>query len=288
MNDLRRIIWLASFHKSGNTWVRAFLANYFAPGGARIGLNQLFDAVVSDVRQDFFDQAAGRAFKGRDFDDSIALRPRVQRLIAAARPGSQFVKTHSKIARIGPIDLILPEVTAAAIYIVRNPFDVAPSYARHSNVPLDRSIENMCDPKALTASESQIFEVLGRWDDHLSSWTGSPGLALHVMRYEDIAADPERAFRALLGFLEAPVGDGKLRRAIRHASFASLQGQEARQGFRERPAAMRRFFVRGEPGGWRTELTPAQVARIRSEFLPALEQWYPEMLAETEAAARPA
>jgi len=286
--NLRRIIWLASFHKSGNTWVRAFLANYFAPGGAQVGINQLFDEVVSDVRQDFFDQAAGRVFKGRGFDASIALRPKVQRLIAAAKPGNQFVKTHSKIDRIGPVDLILPEVTAAAVYIIRNPFDLAPSYARHSNVPIDRSIDNMCDTNALTASKNQIFEVLGRWDDHLASWTGAEGLALHVMRYEDLAADPERAFRALLDFLKAPVGDGKLRRAIRRASFDSLRKQEARQGFRERPNAMARFFVRGRPGGWRAELTPAQVARIRAEFLPALEQWYPEMLAETEAAARPA
>ncbi len=286
--NLRRIIWLASFHKSGNTWVRAFLANYFAPKGAPVGINQLFDEVVSDVRQDFFDQAAGGAFRGKVFDDSIALRPKVQRLIASAKPGHQFVKTHSKIGRIGPVDLILPEVTAAAIYILRNPFDLAPSYARHSNVPVDRAIDNMCDAKALTASESGIFEVLGRWDDHLASWTGSQGLALHVMRYEDMAADPERAFRGLLGFLQAPISDGKLRRTIRRASFETLQKQEARQGFRERPNAMERFFVRGKPGGWREELTPAQVSRIRAEFLPTLESWYPEMLAETEAAARPA
>ena len=51
---------------------------------------------------------------------------------------------------------------------------------------------------------------------------------------------------------------------------------------------MARFFVRGRPGGWREELTPAQVARIRAEFLPTLEKWYPEMLTETETAARPA
>jgi hypothetical protein len=44
---------------------------------------------------------------------------------------------------------------------------------------------------------------------------------------------------------------------------------------------MKQFFARGTAGGWRDELTPAQVARIRSEFLPALEKWYPEMLEET-------
>jgi hypothetical protein len=286
--NLRRIIWVASFHKSGNTWVRAFLANYFAPKGAEVGINQLFDEVVSDVRQDFFDKAAGRPFKGGTIDDSIALRPKVQRLIAASKPNHQFVKTHSKIGRIGPVDLILPEVTAAAIYVLRNPFDLAPSYARHSNLPMDRTIQNMCDAEALTASKTQIFEVLGRWDDHVASWTESQGLPLHVMRYEDMAADPERAFRALLGFLQVPVNDGQLRRAVRRASFKSLQKQEASVGFRERPGAMERFFVRGKPGGWRDELTPEQVGRLRAEFLPMLEKWYPEMLTETETAARPA
>jgi hypothetical protein len=51
---------------------------------------------------------------------------------------------------------------------------------------------------------------------------------------------------------------------------------------------MKQFFVRGKPGGWREDLTPAQVARIRAEFLPTLEKWYPEMLAETKAVARTA
>ena len=264
------------------------VANFFAPKGARVSLNQLADEVVSDVRQRFFDQAAGKPFRGEVFDDSIALRPAVQRLIAAAKPGHQFVKTHSKLDRIGPIDLILPEVTAAAIYILRNPFDLAPSYARHSNVPIDRSIDNMCNPEALTASGSQIFEVLGRWDDHVAGWTDSQGLSLHVMRYEDMIADPEHAFRGLLEFLRAPVNDGQLRRAIRRSSFESLRKQEKREGFRERPGAMKQFFVRGKPGGWREELTSGQVARIRTEFLPMLERWYPEMLAETKAAARTA
>jgi hypothetical protein len=281
-----RIIWLASFHKSGNTWLRAFLANYFAPKSGDVGINRLFDEIGTDVRQDFYNQAAGKPFRGETLDDSLLLRPKVQRLIAASKPGHQFVKTHSRIARIGPIDLIDPSVTAAAIYILRNPFDLAPSYARHSNVDVDRSIDNMCDPKAVTASETQIFEVLGRWDDHVASWTGAPGLPLHVMRYEDMAADPERAFRGLLGFLQAQVRDGQLRRAIRASSFKTLAKQEAAQGFRERPGAMKQFFVRGKPGGWREDLSPAQVARIRTEFLPALERWYPEMLAETEAFSR--
>lgn len=48
---------------------------------------------------------------------------------------------------------------------------------------------------------------------------------------------------------------------------------------------MERFFAKGRAGVWREDLTPAQVGRIREAFLPTLEKWYPEMLAETEAFA---
>lgn len=278
---LQRIIWLASFPKSGNTWIRSFLANYFQPAGRTLDINNLRQFTTADVRQDFFDRANGAPFRGETVEDWLRVRPKALRLIAASKPGHHFVKTHCQIMKIQGVDLIMPEVTAAAIYLIRNPFDVAPSYARHLSVGIDAAIERMLSPTSTHANPGRILEITGRWDDHVRSWTGAPGLPLHVMRYEDMAADPERAFRALLGFLKAPGGDGRLRRAIRLTSFESLRKQEERDGFRERPQGMERFFVRGRPGGWREELSPAQVAKLRAGFVPTLEKWYPELVDET-------
>lgn len=282
MRPSQNIVWIASFHKSGNTWTRAFLANYFAPKGRKVTINELMAITTTDVRQDWYDKAAGKPFMGETFDDSILLRPKVQRLISAAAGGqNQFVKTHSKLDRVGPVNLIQPEVTAAAIYIMRNPFDVVQSYARHLGESIDEAIDKMCDPKGLSASDTKIFEVLGRWDQHIDSWMSAPGLARHVMRYEDMLTNTEKTFRGLLGFLRIPVNDGQLRRAIRDSSFKSLQRQEKELGFRERPDVMDQFFAAGKSGTWRDVLTPAQVARLRAEFLPTLETYWPELLAET-------
>jgi len=281
MADLQRIIWLASFPKSGNTWARSFLAHYFMPPEKAPDINHLYEFTTGDVRKDFFDRAAGGSYQGQDFDDWLTMRPKAIRLIAASKPGHHFVKTHCKIARIGPFDLIQPEVTAAAVYIIRNPFDVAPSYARHQGLDIDGAISMMMNPKALNTTPHMIFDVIGRWDAHIASWTGAPGLPLHVMRYEDMVADPECAYRGLLGFLRTPVQDGKLRRALRATSFDALRKQEEAQGFRERPEQMERFFHKGKAGAWREELTPGQVARIREAFLPTIERWYPELLAES-------
>ncbi|HET7409824.1 MAG TPA: sulfotransferase domain-containing protein, partial [Paracoccaceae bacterium] len=180
---------------------------------------------------------------------------------------------------------IPPDCTAAAVYIIRNPFDVVLSYARHMNEDVDAAIRRMTDPKAINVMESGISEFVGRWDEHLSTWLEAPGLPRHVMRYEDMVADIERSTRGMLEFLRVPVKDGQMRRAIRAASFESLQKQEREKGFRERPGAMKQFFKTGRAGSWRRELTPEQVARLRAEFLPALERHYPEMLEETAQAA---
>ncbi len=285
MPPLQRIIWLASFPKSGNTWTRVFLANYFMPPDQAPDINSLHRFTTADVRQDFFDRANGGPFVARDVQHWLETRTKVLRAIAASKPSHHFVKTHCQVRRISGHDLILPEVTAAAIYVVRNPFDLVLSYARHLGDDVDTTIERMANPKAINAGRTRIFEIIGRWDEHIASWLDAPGLRRHVMRYEDMVADTEQAFRGLLAFMGTPVRDGQLRRAIRAASFDTLQRQEREKGFRERPPAMKQFFATGRAGGWRSSLNPAQVARIRAEFLPALERHYPEMLEETAEAA---
>ena len=285
MKDLQRIIWIASFPKSGNTWLRLLLAHYFLPRDVEVDINTIFRFTTADGRQDFFNRAAGRPFHARDVNEWLEMRPKVLRLIAASKPNHHFVKTHSLIGRMGDTVLIPPEVTVAAAYMIRNPFDVATSYARHQNAGIDQAIDMMADPNEMNASKTKIFEVIGRWDAHVSGWTGADGLACHPIRYEDMLADTERCIRELFGFLNTPVQDGQLRRAIRLTRFSELQKQEKKIGFRERPPEMKQFFARGAAGGWRDELTPAQVARVRSEFLPALERWYPEMLEETQKIA---
>jgi hypothetical protein len=281
MTDLRRIIWLASFPKSGNTWLRSFLANYFQPPGQSLDINSLRRFTSSDVRQDFFDRAHGGPVRAGSIEEWLRLRPKAVQLIAASKPGHHFVKTHCQIARLQGIDLIPPEVTAAAVYIIRNPFDIAPSYARHLSLDIDGAIARMIDRTATHGNPQGVMEIIGRWDDHVASWTGAPGLPLHVLRYEDLLANTERGFRALFSFLKVPVNDAKLRRTLRATSFEALQKQEREKGFLERPPGMEQFFTTGASGGWRAELSPAQVARLRAEFLPALEKWYPEMLDET-------
>ncbi len=286
MQNLQRIIWLASFPKSGNTWVRVLLANYFMPKTKAPDINSLSQFTTGDVRKDFFDRALGKPYTGSTIEEWLEVRQKALRLIAASKPNHHFVKTHCTTMRMNDMDIIPPEVTAAAVYVIRNPFDLAPSFARHQSLDLDSTIERMSSPANVMATSNGIFEPLGRWDDHVNAWTTAPGLPLYVIRYEDMIANSGKVVGTLLQkFMKVKVDRPKLAYAVKAASFKSLQKQEKELGFAEKPSSMKSFFAKGKVGSWREDLTPAQVGRIREEFAPTLEKWYPEMLDETSSFA---
>lgn len=286
MSNLKRIIWLASYPKSGNTWMRTLLANYFMPAGQAPDINNLRRFTTADVRQDFYDAANGAPFNSWNVKDWLRVRPKALELIAASKPGTHFVKTHCQAVRFMGQDLIPPRLTAGAIYMVRNPFDLAPSFARHQNSDIDKAIDFMSNPDTMLGSQTGMRDALGRWDDHIRTWTETRGLPRHVVRYEDMLDQTPKTVRGLLEFMSIQPDSAKLARAIKATSFENLKKQEEELGFTERPDGMKRFFAKGESGVWRDELTPAQVGRIRKVFLPTLEKLYPELLEETEEFAK--
>ena len=283
--SLRRIIWLASYPKSGNTWLRTVLANYFLGRRKAVGINELRRFTRADVRADFYHAAAGGQYRGTTLEECLRVRPAALRLIAAEREGTHFVKTHTRIDRVAGVTLIPPELTAAAVYVMRNPFDVVSSFARHNGQTVDETIRVMTDPHMVTGSPAGVFEVLGRWDEHIASWVDAPGLPIHVIRYEDMHADARRTVEGLLRFMQVTPNTAHLKRVLAATAFDKLRAQEDREGFVERPETLERFFHSGRAGGWREALSDAQVARLHEAFEPALRRWYPELVEETAAIA---
>lgn len=258
-----RILWLASYPKSGNTWLRAFLANYLRNAAEPEDINALPRFALGDMRIEPYLRLSGKTAADLSRDDINRLRPRVHRDLAAAGPGLVPVKTHSAIAAIGGIPTITPDVTFGAVYVIRNPLDVAVSFHHHYAVTLDQAVAAVCfkgleiPPKA-----GHVVQVIADWSTHVRSWLRAPGLYLKTLRYEDMLADPTRAFAEVCAFLKMPEDQARLDRAIRHSTFEVLAAQELDRGFVEKSRGAEAFFRRGAAGGWREELSPAQVERI--------------------------
>jgi len=257
-----KIVWLASYPKSGNTWMRAFLHNLMLAAPSPHDINRLDELTGGDVDPALYAGIAGRPAESLSVEEAIALRGRVQHSLADAAAGSRFVKTHSALLYIYGCNTIDMGVTAGAIYIVRDPRDVALSFAHHLGQSPERIVDLMATDNAHTdASAAMMPDVIGSWSQHVESWTGNPNPGLHVVRYEDMLRDTQKTFAGVVRFLGLEVAPARLTAALRNSSFKALAEQEKRRGFRERPGQAERFFRKGVAGGWRRELDPG-LARV--------------------------
>ena len=258
-----RIVWLASYPKSGNTWLRAFLHNLLHDKGGPLDLNTLSKSSRSDAWRVDFERVADQPLDTLGDAGIAALRAPVQRSIAQSGRGNMLVKTHSALTRIGGKPSHAIDVTAGAIYLVRDPRDVAISYADHLGVEIDRAIELMAIDHAHTKlADTHVTEFPGSWSQNVATWTAPGNDNVHVVRYEDLLDDPEVHFLKVLQFLDLKPDTPTFRRALANTSFKQLSRQEKSSGFIERSHLQDQFFRTGRSGDWRQILTSEQSRRM--------------------------
>jgi hypothetical protein len=258
-----KIIWVASYPKSGNTWVRAFLANLFGTDDGPRDLNALNEFCSNITSRGYYDAVSGRPSKDMRPEDVVRLRGDVQKAIVTTAPDGVFVKTHSWFGDQFNLPLIDPELTAGAIYIVRNPVDVAVSAAHHYGVDVKTMVDHMADANFRTApSDKHVVEYVSSWSQNVASWTWQPHPKVIVLRYEDLFAAPERQFAQLVQFLGLKPPQSQFERALRHSNFAALSEQEQKSGFKEKSSSASAFFRHGQPGEGNKALSPALIQSL--------------------------
>ena len=269
--DVRRpFVWLASYPKSGNTWTRLLLANFLADAEQAVRINRIGEALPGFHPSDrgWFDRATGLSSSDCTADEVEPLLPAAFRAHAAETAGErQFCKVHDALHDTAAGEPLFPaDVSAGAVYVVRNPLDVAVSWAFHvGGEDFSGIVTRMNDRRYVTAGGCghQLRQRLLDWSSHVESWRSAPFPVL-VVRYEDLLADTAGQLGRMTRFLGLDgAADGRrLRRAAAAADFSRLQEQEARDGFDERYWHCRRFFRSGRSGDWRRYLSAAQAQRL--------------------------
>jgi hypothetical protein len=192
--------------------------------------------------------------------------------MAASSADQLFIKVHDAYTRNADARPLFPsEATAGVIYAVRNPLDVAVSFAHHEDLPVDTIIDRMAnDDYAMSAEAGRLYSHvparLLTWSGHATSWVddavADADLNVLVVRYEDLSAKPVSTFRGVVRFLGLAEDDASIQRAVEFSRFDRLREQEVAHGFGERQATSPSFFRAGRVGSWRDGLTASQVDRL--------------------------
>ena len=232
------IIWLASYPKSGNTWVRSMIASLLYTDSG------LFNFEILSKIPQFPDN---KYFK--DFTSDLVNFNEVMRYWKIAQDKInldnkiKFFKTHHLNCKINEHSFTDKSNTLATIYIVRDPRNLVSSISNHYSKTPDDSKKFLLSPKFIGGKVSRdrqkinhIPTLLGTWSEHYKFWTKNNENLL-LIRYEDLINDIESQLEKIIVFLEKfiPVKTSKEKNynIIRSTSFDQLKGMEKKGQFKE-------------------------------------------------------
>jgi len=261
------LVWLASYPKSGNTWFRVILANLAIGPGRAATINEAPGYSEFAASRGRFETAAMLESALLSDDDIDALRPGMFDDVAQDSACPTWIKVHDAFTRLPDGRPMLGTSARAAIYLIRDPRDVAISLAHFSSLSIDDAITRLNSTHATLSVDRlgaapQLRQTLLDWSGHADSWLGQTSVPVLTIRYEDLKTRPAAEVARALAFAGQEAAPSDVERAVANAAFEELQRQEAEKGFIEQAPGVAPFFRAGRAGAWREILSPEQRARI--------------------------
>ena len=258
------IVWLSSYPKSGNTWIRAMLTSYFSDNSKdvfdiinkidRFPNHKYFKDIISDEEIEKNDKEIFKYF--------ITAQRRIN-----SNKKLNIIKTHNFAGSINGFPFSNSDNTSGFIYIVRDPRAVAVSFSYHQNISFEKSVSMMLNPNLL-AHNGKYTEARLSWKIHVLSWMNSPWPKV-LIKYENLHNDPKNHFKKILLFLskfiKIDIDEEKINKTVEKCSFENLSKLENQKGFSEKKGNVN-FFRKGLINEWE-EVLPYELKRkIETNF----------------------
>ncbi len=273
------IIWLASYPKSGNTWVRSFLNSLLFNKDNKANLSELSKIDQYPKRSHFTNLV-----KEIDNLEELSLNWIKSQKIINQDNKVKFLKTHHALCNYKNSFFTNGEVSLGAVHIVRDPRNVISSILYHfskknyeeakefifdENKALGKKF-NLDDPNA----NRNIFTIISSWKNHYNSWKQFKKNYL-LIKYEDLLTNPYTEFSRVSEYLSKVLNlkfeDDKINFAVNSNSFENLQRLEKENGFAEsitdkKTGQKKKFFNLGPKNDWTKLLNNELRKNIEKEF----------------------
>ena len=275
------IIWLASYPKSGNTWMRSIISAllYSDDGDFNFNLLRKIDQFPEKKYFKYFIKNYG------DFNeikknwivaqDKINLDGKIK-----------LFKTHQGKYTVEGNSFTNNDNTLATIYIVRDPRNLVQSISNHYTKSLDDSCEFLLASKIIGNGKNYedkqggLYTLLGRWNEHYRSWTTNKNNLL-LIKYEDLIKNPKAQLEKTIDFLKKyltfETDENKINKILETTSFNNLKKLEKEGQFNENTQNKKdggkvNFFHLGPKNLWHKNLNEKIVSRIEKNFFNEMKE----------------
>ena len=275
------IIWLASYPKSGNTWLRFYIMSLLIGKKANLNLNHL-KAILAYPHSTQFEGLVSNLF---DLDE-IAKNWIVSQKKTNADKNLRFFKTHNMLGKYKGYAFTDSENTLGTIHIVRDPRNVITSVKNHYSLSnydeatkfifKENQILALSERKKKLYMKSKKFpltQFVGSWKTHYLSWKNMKKNYL-LVRYEDLVENTKSEFTKITDFvgnlLKLKFTEDQIDNAINLSSFDKLEKMEKEHGFTEstidKEGNRNKFFYLGPKNNWQEILEGKISKKIEQEF----------------------
>ena len=277
------IIWISSYPKSGNTWLRSLISNYFFSKDGNFSF-ELIKQIDSFPSSKFFRNYEDKFEKPEDTSKYwIKEQEKINSLNKIF-----FLKTHNALCKINGNKFTDQNNTLAAIYIVRDPRNVITSIANHYQITTQNAFDFMKDKnRGIIEREGNRytgFQPLFSWDLHLKSWTENTLYPSLIIKYEDLIIDTASVFKKVLEFIKKitnsknNIDKQKLLKCVENCKFSNLKMMERKKGFDESMVDKKTgekiaFFNLGEKNNYQDILEKNLINEMNDYFKYQLKKY---------------
>ena len=268
------IIWLASYPKSGNTFLRSLLSAYFFSNHGDFEFNLLKNIKQFPVNEIFTNI-------GVDINDKYSVAENYIKAQQEINKNKelQFWKTHSSFCKMyNKFNFSNFENSIGVIYIVRDPRNVITSFARHNSKEIEDTLELLINDLTIGNEKNEPEVYMGSWNFNYNSWkVYNSSNKYFLVKYEDLVNDTKKVFIQTLNFINKvaniniSIDEDKIDKAIKTTSFLRMQNLEKQYGFEEAKineitGQKVKFFNLGPKNHWENYLDEKIRKKIENRF----------------------
>ena len=277
------IFWIASYPKSGNTWLRSLLCAYYYSSDGNFNQKLLKNISQFPQKHHF----ANFDYNPKIVTDTSRFWIKAQNEINRDSK-LKFFKTHNILGAINNNNFTNKENSIGGIYLVRDPRNIITSLQNHFELNKDEALKFMLSEKKYLydynqANDFSDFQFISSWEKNYKSWTKQDIFPIKVIKYEELMNNTFETFKEIIIFIEKITKiekifiESKAKNSIQSTSFNKMKKIEQSKGFKESVLSKNHskkipFFHLGPKNDWKKIFNEDFIKNVTVKFKPLLKE----------------